>query len=209
MERESDTQVLLSLARTGDLSAVNELLGRHRPRLRRMVASRIDSRLASRVDPSDVVQDVMVDAARRIDSYLASGDTIFYVWLRQIAWDRLVDLYRAHIRADKRSVLRECSLDGHLSGDSVLQLAHQLSMGDAGPATRVMQAELKQRVIAAMEHLTDHDREILALRHLEQLSVREIAETLSISESAVTTRHLRAIQRLRALIAEADGGERA
>ena len=202
---QSDTDIFLDRARAGDASALNSLLGRHRTRLKRMVATRLDGRLKSRIDPSDVVQDAMVDAARRIDDYLASGDRLFYVWLRQIAWDRLVDLFRAHITAGKRSVLRELSLEGCVSDESFVQLADQLASDSLGPSARAMQEEVQARVYAAMNLLSAKDREILVLRHLEQLNVREIAETLSISTTAVTTRHLRALQRLRKLIVDQRG----
>src|SRR5690242_20250930 len=101
---EPDTDELIRLARRGDASARDRLLARHRPRLRRMIRLRFDRRLVTRVDPSDVVQETLAEAARRLEEYLHRPPLPFYPWLRQIALDRLLDLRRRHLRARKRSV---------------------------------------------------------------------------------------------------------
>src|SRR6516164_8632716 len=102
-----DTDQLLCQARGGDRSAGPALLARHRERLRKIVAFRMDRRLAARLDPSDVVQEVLAEAAGRLSDYLADPPLPFFAWLRQLAWDRLIELQRLHIRAQKRSVRRE------------------------------------------------------------------------------------------------------
>src|SRR6266550_4078148 len=104
---EPDTPELLDRTRGGDVAAGQELLTRHRARLRRMVEVRLDRRLAPRVDPSDVVQEALADAARRLDDYLRQRPLPFYPWLRRLAWERLVKLHQRHIGAERRSVTRE------------------------------------------------------------------------------------------------------
>src|SRR5437660_3654438 len=102
-----DTDFLVAQARQGDASARQELLVRHRSRLRRMVTVHLDRRLAARVDPSDVVQEALAEADQRLSDYARNRPIPFYPWLRQLAWDRLIDLYRRHVQAGKRSVRRE------------------------------------------------------------------------------------------------------
>ena len=200
--KNQDTDKLIRRARDGDTEATEQLLVRHRERLRKMVAMRLDKRLAARVDPSDVLQEAMVDASRRLPEYLSQPSRPFYPWLRQIAWDRLIDLHRYHIDAEKRTVLREDRWSPTLNEESVCELADQLVASDTNPSRQMMRAEMYARVRAVLKQLYPHDRELLVLRHLEQLSVREIADVLGISESTVTTRHLRALQRLRRLLGD-------
>jgi RNA polymerase sigma-70 factor (ECF subfamily) len=193
-----DTDQLLRRAAQGDRSAPGQLLDRHRSRLRRMVALRMDPRLAARVDPSDVVQEALADAARRLSDYLKERPLPFYPWLRRLAWDRLAVLHRRHIRAAKRSVQREEPPD--LADESALELAERLIAAGSGPADRLQREERRLHVRAALEAMREQDREVLILRHLEQLSAAEIAAILDISEGAVYTRQLRALRRLRDLL---------
>ncbi len=197
---EPDTGELIERAKQGDGPAFEQLLARHRDRLRHMVSVRIDERLSSRVDPSDVVQEAMVVAAKKFESYLSEPAVPFYPWLRRIAWERLVDLHRRHIVAGKRSVNREKSLG--LSGESTMRFAEQLQASDAGPLKRMLRRELHARVRAALAQLNDRDREILVLRHLEQLNSRESAAVLGIREDAAVQRHVRALRRFQRLLAE-------
>jgi RNA polymerase sigma-70 factor (ECF subfamily) len=196
----SETQLLINRAAHGDAAARAELLDRYRQPLRRMVAIRMDRRIAARVDPSDVVQEAMKDAHARLPEYLAQPQLAFYPWLRRIAWDRLVDMYRTHLGAERRSVLKEEGDAPPLNDESVVQLAQRLVTNSTNPGQRVMLAELQARTKLALAQLKPHDREILVLRYLEQLGVDEIAAVLNISATAVTSRHLRAVQRLRRLL---------
>src|SRR5438093_8530899 len=123
---QPDTEELLRRAGDGDRDARGAVLDRHRQRLRRMVALRMDPRLAARVDASDVVQETLGEADRRLDDYLRERPLPFYPWLRQLAWERLVEQHRRHVQAKKRSVVREESLGLGLSGQSVQALAEQL-----------------------------------------------------------------------------------
>jgi RNA polymerase sigma-70 factor (ECF subfamily) len=206
---EPDTEELLRRAAGGDLSARGALWQRHRPRLRRMVALRLDPRLAARVDPSDVVQETLAQADRRLDDYLRERPLPFYPWLRQLAGDRLADAHRRHVRAARRSVTREQGVLPPLADASALELAEgllfQVAAATAGPSEAARRHELRDRVRAALAALPERDREVLVLRHLEQLTAREVAAVLGLTEAGVKSRALRAMQRLRALL----GGERA
>ena len=191
---------LLSRAASGDGEARAELLDRYRERLRQMLAIRLDARVAARVDASDIVQDTMKDAYKRLPDYFTDPQISFYLWLRRIALDRLADVYRMHVEADKRSVLREHPWRPNLNDESVAELTRSIVTHSIGPGERAEQAESQARATAALMQLKLPDREILVLRYLEQMGVSEIADVLCISETAVTSRHLRALQRLRRLL---------
>ena len=207
MPRGADTETLLQRASQGDRGAVGELLSRHRCRLRQMVAVRIDPRLKSRVDPSDVVQDALMDAARMLPEYLRNRPLPYYPWLRQIAWQRLYDLHVRHVQAKCRSVTREAGQDMALSDESVQQLARRLAESGTSPSRTLLRGELRRRVRQSLEHLKAIDREVLILRYLEQLSAKEIAAVLGITESAVNMRQLRALRRLQGLLGNDLGDE--
>lgn len=199
---DQDTDELLERARSGDAWAAEQLLGRHRDRLRRMVHVRMDPRLASRMDPSDVVQDALVEAHRRLPDYLRRPTMGFYPWLRQLAWERLIQLHRQHIQARARSVTREQRIELDLPDRSAVELANCLLDSGTSPSRRMIREELRERVQGALNKLAPRDREILTLRYLEQLSTRETADVLGLSEGAVKMRHLRALERIRALLDE-------
>jgi RNA polymerase sigma-70 factor (ECF subfamily) len=198
---EPDTDQLLDRAGRGDPAARQQLLVRHRPRLQQMIAVRMDRRLSARIDPSDVVQETLAEAVQQLSDYLRHRPLPFYPWLRQLACDRLAELHRRHVQARKRSVTREEPAPP-LPDESVLELAGRLLARGSSPSARLVRQELCGRVRAALEQLAAHDREVLVLRHLEQLSTREIAAVLGITEGAVYTRHLRALERLRALLGD-------
>jgi RNA polymerase sigma-70 factor (ECF subfamily) len=204
--QEADTDQLLDRAGHGDPVARQELLVRHRRRLRQLIAVRMDRRLVARIDPSDVVQDTLAEAVQQLSEYLRRRPLPFYPWLRQLALDRLAELHRGHLRAQKRSVTREEAWDPALSDASVLELAGRLLARGSSPSARLLRRELRDRVRAALVQLPAADREVLVLRHLEQLSTREIAAVLGVSEGAVYTRHLRALERLRGLLGDEIGG---
>ena len=191
---DSDTDDLVTSAASGDPDARGRLLDHHRDRLRRMVALRLDQRLAARLDPSDVVQNALAVATARLDDYLARRPVPFYLWVRQIAWEQLV---KAHQRnaAGKRAVGRE--EPPPLADASVRALADRLAASATSPSRRVLRSELRVRVRAALDALPPAAREVLALRHLERLSTAETAAVLGCSEGAVKIRLLRALQRLR------------
>ena len=197
-----DADELIERAARGDDAARHQLLARHRDRLKRMVAVHLDRRLAARVDPSDIVQEALLDAHRELSDYLRRRPLPLYPWLRQLAWERLLKSHRAHIRAQKRSVGREEPRDLLLPEESAVQLAHRLIAAGTNPSHRLIRDELRQRVRAALEAAPPRDREVLVMRHLEEMSAAEIAAALGITERAAKARHSRALERLRVLLDE-------
>jgi RNA polymerase sigma-70 factor, ECF subfamily len=194
--------VLIEQARQGDAGACEVLLERYRVRLRRVVAVRLDRRLTARIDASDVVQEALAEASRRLDAYLVSRPLPFFAWLRQLAWDRLVELHRRHLGAKGRSVTREEAALMELSDESSLRLADRLIDSGTSPSGRFMREELRDRVRSALAGLNERDREVLVMRHLEHLRTAEVAAVLGISEGAVKVRLLRALERLRGRLAD-------
>lgn len=192
-----DTGELVDRAASGDAGARQQLLTRHRTRLRRMVAVRIDRRLAARVDPSDLVQDALVDAARGLDAYLKERPLLFYPWLRQFAVRRLTNLRRDHIAARKRSVTREEPWEWPLPDRSAVALAERLMTSGTSPSGQVMRIEQLALVREALEALDPPYREVLVLRHLEGMSIAEVAAALGITVAAARKRHVRALERIR------------
>jgi RNA polymerase sigma-70 factor (ECF subfamily) len=196
------TQDLLAGAKGGDPDAVNRLMERHRDALRRMIQLRLDQRIQRRIDVSDVVQDVLVEANRRLADFLSQNAMPFHLWLRQIAQDRIIDAHRRHRASAKRSVDRERPLAVPAAGDhSTLELAAQLLDRQLTPAAAATQQELARAVEAAIARLPDQDCEILIMRHYEQLTNQEIAQALGLTEPAASMRYLRAIRRLKELLA--------
>lgn len=199
---EPDTDVLLDQAARGDQAARNLLLERHRSRLRQLIRLRLDRRLAARVDPSDVVQESLGEAAAKLSDYLRTRPMPFYPWLRSLALERLVSMYRWHVQTRKRSVGREERALPPLPDESAQALVHRLCDQGGSPSERLARSEARAQVRVALERLPGRDRELLELRHLEQLSIREIAGVLGISEGAAKVRHIRALERLRDLLGE-------
>jgi RNA polymerase sigma-70 factor (ECF subfamily) len=201
---QPDTEELLRQAEHGDTGAREGLLARHRDRLRKMVAWRLDRRLAARVDPSDVVQEVLLEANRKMERYLRERPLPFFPWLRSLAGEHLAALHRRHVRARGRSVLREEAGLLNLPDESAAELASRLVTSSTSPTERALRRELRERVQHALGRLRERDREVLVLRNLEQFSVADTAEVLGISAAAVKVRHMRALERLHALLAEED-----
>jgi RNA polymerase sigma-70 factor (ECF subfamily) len=188
-------------AGSGDVEAVNRLLERHREALRRMVGLRLDRVLQRRVDASDIVQDVLVEANRRLAGYIESPKMPFHLWLRHIAKDRLIDAHRRHREAARRSLDREQPLQvGEYSNQSALDLAVQLRDRQLTPAAAATRQELEQRFREAIEQLDETDQEVILMRHFEQLGNQEVAQALGLSEAAAGMRYLRALRKLRVLL---------
>ncbi len=194
-----DTEQLLRRVADGDEAARDRLLERFRARLRRMVAVRFDLRLAARVDPSDVVQETLAEAAAQLDRYLQERPLPFYPWLRQLAQRRLIDLHRRHVLAGRRTVTRE-EATGAWTDRSAVALAERLVGRLSSPSAHLHRQERRDRVRAALAALRDRDREVLVLRILEGLSTREAAAVLGLTEVAVRSRQVRALERLKVLL---------
>jgi RNA polymerase sigma-70 factor (ECF subfamily) len=200
MPDDVNTEELVARAREGDPLARQQLLVRHRERLRRMVAFRLDRRLIGRVDASDVVQEALLAAAQKLNDYLEEQPLPFYPWLRQLTWERLVKMQQQHLHVAKRSVVREEAQAGGLPDESMLELAQRLVASGTSPSRRLVREEMRDRVRAALAQMPERDRELLVLRYLEQMSTREIAFVLQSTEGAVKTRHTRALARLCGLL---------
>jgi RNA polymerase sigma-70 factor, ECF subfamily len=199
---DSETEKLLRRIAEGDRAARGLLLASYRQRLKQMVALRLDSRLAARIDPSDVVQETLAEADQKLDAYARDRPLPFYLWLRRLGWERVILLHRRHIRTQKRSVRRETPGGWSLPDKSALQLAQRLAGGSSSPSDHLQREERSARVRQALAELNETDREVLVLRFLEDLAPREVGAVLGISEAAVKMRQLRAIQRMRGLLGE-------
>ena len=199
------TQELLDAAGR-DPGAADALFAEHREALRRAVAVRLDPALARRVDASDVVQDVMIEAHRRLKDYLKNPTMPFALWLRQLAKDRMIDAHRFHRQTQRRSMDREQPAQAAPWSDaSSVQLLAALIDPEKTPGSMAVQHELERKLHDALHTLDETDREIILLRHQEQFSNQDAAGELGLSEAAASMRYLRALRRLRAtLIGEND-----
>ena len=196
-----NTQELLMGVKAGDDDAVNGLLDRHREAVRRLVQMRLDRKIRQRVGVSDVVQDVLISAHRRLQDYLKSPAMPFHLWIRQITKDRIIDAHRRHRVSAKRSVDREQPAHVPANMDhSSLAIANQLVDGEITPMAAATQRELASRVEQTITELPEQDRDILLMRHYEFLSNQEVAEALGLSQPAASMRYLRAIRRMRELL---------
>ena len=191
----------LQLAAQGDPSSWEALVEESRPRLRRMVAFRLDQRLQGRIDPSDVLQDAYLAAWEDLGAYLDRPAMPFFLWLRGIAGNKLRELHRHHLGTQMRDARREVSIgDGAMSETTMAALAAQL-LGDLTRASeQALRVEVKLRLQEALSSMEPLDREVLALRHFEQLSPAETAEVLGIKEKAAGMRYVRALRRLKEIL---------
>jgi RNA polymerase sigma-70 factor (ECF subfamily) len=202
------TEQLIAQAQDGDPFAVNQLMDRHRNSLRQLVRMRLDKKIQNRVDVSDVVQDVLVEANRRLARYLADPVMPFHLWLRQIAKDRIIDAHRRHRVSAKRSVDREQNLAPPRGYDqSSVQLAALLGDPKLTPAAAVLQAEMARKVEESIALLDEKDSEVIVMRHYEHLTNQEIGQLLDLSEPAASMRYLRAIRRLKLVLQENCSGD--
>lgn len=197
MPPDSESEQLIRAARSGDSQAIDALFERHRARLRRMIELRLNRKLWGRVDPSDIVQDAMLQAAKRIDEYVRDPGIPAYLWLRTLAQQQLLAAHRFHLGTGKRDAAMEVTVGAGNLGASSASLA-SIAVADAtSPSNVVAKAEQIVLLEALIDSMAPIDREILALRHFEQMSNSEAARVLDIGETAAAQRFLRALQRLR------------
>jgi RNA polymerase sigma-70 factor (ECF subfamily) len=203
----SETIELLDRARSGDRQALNEIFSRHRDRLRRMVELRLDWRLQARIDASDVIQDAYLEIAGRLEEYLRNPTLPLFLWLRLVVGERLTTLHRHHLGVKMRDAAREVSLYKQaLPAASSAALAAQLLGHYTSPTQAAVRAERMIRLQEALNTLDAVDREVLALRHFEQLTRAETALVLGIEEGAAAKRYIRALKRLKEILADMPGG---
>ena len=195
------TEQLLAQAKDGDEGAINQLMDRHRNSLRQLVRMRLDQQIQRRVDVSDVIQDVLIEANRRLQRYLENPIMPFHLWLRQIARDRIIDAPRRHRVSARRSIDREQQLSVPQGYDqSSLNLATVIGDDKLTPAAALLQKEIARKIENAITKLDEKDSEIVIMRHYEFLTNQEIAQALDLSEPAASMRYLRAVRRLKDII---------
>src|SRR5215467_1152540 len=205
-ETWTTTEDLLRRAKAGDAAALGALFAHYRDRLRKMVRLRLDRRVCGRLDPSDVLQEAYLDVERRFPEYAAAPTVPFYVWLRALTGQRLIDLHRHHLGAKIRDARQEVSLyRGALPQASSASLAQQLLAGLTSPTQAAVRAEMQLRLQEALNSMDALDREVVVLRHFEELNNVETAAVLGIEPSAASKRYLRAIRRLKALLDQIPG----
>jgi RNA polymerase sigma-70 factor (ECF subfamily) len=198
---------LLDAARDGDEGALAALVDRHRGRLERMVALRMDRRLQGRVDPADVVQEAYLVVRGKFSHHGADSRLPFFLWLRLEVGQKLVEVHRFHLNAKMRDAGQEVSLHcGALPQVTSMSLAEHLLGKLTTPSHAAMRAELKLRVQEALNSMDPNDREVLILRHFEELTNSETAQVLGIKPTAAVNRYVRALKRLKEVIQGMPGG---
>jgi RNA polymerase sigma-70 factor (ECF subfamily) len=207
---EPTTEPLLARASGGDLDAWGALLARYQERLLGVVSFRLDPRLRGRIDAADVLQETFIAATARRAEFFAQSAQPLFLWLRWMVGNTLLELHRHHLGAQMRDARREIfsvrRSDGADDNNTRAALVAQLSAGATGPATAAGRAELHARLTDALDKMDETDREVLAMRHFEQLTNVEAAQVLGIQERAAAKRYTRALERLREMLADMPGG---
>lgn len=202
-QHPDDIKALLDRAAGGDDAAMSELFHVHRERLKKMVRMRLNRQLFGRVDDSDILQDAHLEAARRLPEYLKDPRTPFFLWLRKITSQKLIDVHRRHLGAQGRDARLEVSLHrGRMPMASSISLAAQLLGRLTSPSHAALRAETRLLLQDALGQMDENDREILSMRHYEDLTNREVADELGIEPAAATKRYVRALQRLQHILKE-------
>jgi RNA polymerase sigma-70 factor (ECF subfamily) len=200
MNESSSDIALAERLREGDEDSLAELFSKYQERFRRIVRFRLDGRLQGRVDPDDVLQEAYLAAAQRLEHY-SQRDMSAFIWLRLIVGQTLIDIHRRHVGAQARDAGREVSIHGGGAAMSTSASLAQALMGSiTSPSQAVARDELALQVAQVIDQLEPIDREILVLRHFEELTNREIAEVLDIQQKAASIRYIRALKRLKAKI---------
>jgi RNA polymerase sigma-70 factor (ECF subfamily) len=198
---------LIERVRAGDGDAINAIFSRHRERLRRMVDIRMDRRLQARVDASDVIQEAYLEVVQRLEEYLDDPKVPLFLWLRLVVGQRLMKVHRQHLGTQQRDAGREVSLyRDALPAASSAALAAQLLGKYTSPTQAAGRAERMLRLQDALNTLDSIDREVLSLRHFEELTRAEAAQVLGISEAAAAKRYIRALKRLTSVLSDMPGG---
>jgi len=195
---------LLDRMKQGDDKALAELFSEHKERLARVIRFRLDPRLARRLDTEDILQEVYLNAAQRVQSFLSSPTLTFFVWLRLVASQTLADVHRRHLGAQARDACRDVSIHVYAYSSQATStcIAIELAGNQASPSEAAIRREMSDQLERAIESMDPIDREILALRHFEELTNGEVAQVLGIQQKAASIRYVRALSRLRKLLAQ-------
>jgi RNA polymerase sigma-70 factor (ECF subfamily) len=201
MDQSADDGELIGSAAAGDGAALASLWERHYPRLRQMIQLRLDRRLRRRVDPSDILQEAYIDLADRLPDYARERPMPIFLWIRLVAAQRLMQVHRRHLGTARRDAGREVSLHPEAShrADSV-SLAAQLLGHLTSASQAAARAEQRLRLEQALDTMDAIDREIIALRHFEELTNGEAAHVLGLSKAAASKRYVRALTRLQSVL---------
>lgn len=192
---------LLRHAQGGNENALNEVLLKHRDRLKRMVSVRMNQKLQSRIDASDVIQETFIEAARALDAYLENPKLPVFIWLRHLTGQKLIQAHRVHLGSQKRAANREQRIFGGAPQATSESIAMQLAGDFTSPSQAALKNEARDQLLAALDSMDEIDREILTLRHFEQLSSRETAEIVGMNHEAVRKRYVRALDKMQKIMA--------
>lgn len=196
---------LLRRVKEGDQQALAELFSLNRDRLWRIINFRLDSRLLGRVDADDILQEAYLAAAQRINHYLDDSTHTFFIWLRLIANQTLIDVHRRHLGAQMRDASRDMSIHAHYAQATSMSIASQLLGNFTSPSQVILRDEASKQIEQAIESMEPIDREVLALRHFEELTNSEVAEVLDIQQKAASIRYVRALKRLKEVLRQVPG----
>lgn len=197
------TTDLLARAGHGDEAALRELFDEHRERLKRMIRLRMSRRLKARIDDSDILQEAYLQVAKRLPEYTQNPEAPFFLWLRQTVGLKLAEYHRRHLGTQMRDADREVSIyRGALPEANSMSLAAHLLGQLTSPSKAAIKAEMRIKLQEALNSMDPIDREVIALRHFEQLSGDETAEVLGLSKSGGSSRYVRAISRLRKILSQ-------
>lgn len=197
---ESDEVRRLSAASLHGGNAVSEMLEPHRDKLRRMVQFRIDRRIQQRVDPSDVIQEAFIEAIERLPEYIANPEVPLFVWLRFLTFQKMLQTQQRHLGVKARDPRREISWQRDQGDPTSVAIVAELIGRDDTPTRAAVKAELRHQLETSLQELEELDREVLALRHFEQLSNIEVAKILKLTEKAASKRYRRALDRLKKIL---------
>jgi RNA polymerase sigma-70 factor (ECF subfamily) len=205
MDQPDPNAELLARVKDGDQHALAELFSMYRDRLWRIINFRLDSRLLGRVDADDILQEAYLAAAQRIEHYLDDSTSTFFIWLRLIANQTLIDVHRRHLGAKMRDASRDMSIHAHYAQATSMSIASQLLGNFTSPSQVAMRDEVAAQLDKAIESMEPIDREVLALRHFEELTNSEVAEVLDIQQKAASIRYVRALKRLKDVVNKLPG----
>jgi RNA polymerase sigma-70 factor (ECF subfamily) len=201
-EQPGVEQILARVA-AGDLSALGEMLNAYRPRLRRVISLRLDRRLQGRVDPSDILQEACLEISRRVAEQAGPREIPGFLWLRMVTGQKLLEVHRRHLGTQLRDVAREVTLyAGAIPQASSASLAKFLLASQSSACRAVQRTELQLQLQEVLNSMDPLDREVLSLRHFEELTNREVAQVLGITPTAASNRYVRALERLKEILSQ-------